>query len=346
MSLTFGVTSVDPFVTSLNSGGYMYAWGPYSPAHDGTLTALGINITATGGTSGLMALYADSSGTPDGALIAQTAEALLTGGQQTFNTTTTPIIHAANAYWIVFFGQGPNVGGTNTSTGQSEYYQANTFGNPFPGTFSGTFASNNTTVDVFGVYSPSISIAPSTLPNGDVGTAYSQTLTAIGGTGPYTFAVSSGTLPTGLTLSSSLGTITGTPSTTTGSPFSFTVQATDSLSATGTQAYTVTINPAVTVTPSTLPNGDVGSVYNQSMTAAGGSGSYTWSLSMGSTLPPGVTLSSSTGVLHGTPTTIGTYNFSIRATDTLGGFGGAGGFNVTMNAPGQWLTTTLPNAYA
>ena len=87
-----------------------------------------------------------------------------------------------------------------------------------------------------------ISFTPATLPAGMVGTAYSQTFTASGGNGSYTYSLASGTLPTGLTLLSA-GVLSGTPNTTTGSPFSFSVIATDgTLSA--TQNYTLTINPS------------------------------------------------------------------------------------------------------
>lgn len=80
-----------------------------------------------------------------------------------------------------------------------------------------------------------ITLSPTTLPNATKGSAYSQTITASGGTGPYTYAVSAGSLPTGLSLSSG-GVLSGTP--TVAGYSSFTVRATDSTTATGTQAYT------------------------------------------------------------------------------------------------------------
>jgi len=95
------------------------------------------------------------------------------------------------------------------------------------------------TIGAFNYSSGAITIAPSTLPNGTVGVAYSQTLTASGGTGPYTYAVTSGSFTAcGVSLSSG-GVISGTPSTAT--TCSATVTATDSLSATGPQSYTLTI---------------------------------------------------------------------------------------------------------
>lgn len=83
-----------------------------------------------------------------------------------------------------------------------------------------------------------IVLDPPTLPNGSLGTPYSQTITASGGSAPYTFAVSAGTLPNGLTLGSS-GVISGTP--TVGGTFNFTVTATDSNTNTGSRDYSIQI---------------------------------------------------------------------------------------------------------
>lgn len=72
---------------------------------------------------------------------------------------------------------------------------------------------------------PAITLAPTSLPAGQAGTAYSQALSATGGASPHTFDLLSGTLPAGLTLSSA-GVLSGTP--TTGNVYAFTVRATDS----------------------------------------------------------------------------------------------------------------------
>jgi sugar lactone lactonase YvrE len=172
------------------------------------------------------------------------------------------------------------------------------------------------TIALSGVANPAASIvlSPSSLPAPVIGTAYSQAITASGGTAPYTFAVSSGALPSGLTLSAS-GILSGTP-TAVGS-FVFTIQATDSASLTGSQSYTVNIAaPTITVTPSSLPNGTVASSYSQTISATGGSGSYTYAVTAGS-LPAGLSLNSSTGALTGTPTAAATSTFTITATDTM-----------------------------
>ncbi|HNC44747.1 MAG TPA: putative Ig domain-containing protein, partial [Acidobacteriota bacterium] len=164
---------------------------------------------------------------------------------------------------------------------------------------------------------PAISISPTTLPNGTVGTVYNQTISATGGQSPYTFSVTSGSLPTGLSLSSA-GAITGTP--TVPNSFSFTVRATDANQCSSSRTYTLTIDavpcPTITISPSTLPNAAVGTNYNQVLTASGGQAPYTFSLLSGA-LPTGIALSSS-GTLSGTPTASGTSNFTIRVIDNNG----------------------------
>jgi|SRR3990167_2938272 len=86
----------------------------------------------------------------------------------------------------------------------------------------------------------SITIIPINLPNAIIGSAYNTFITAIGGSAAYTYTITSGTLPTGLTLTASTGKISGTP--TTKELSSFTITATDSLAATGTLDLTISSN--------------------------------------------------------------------------------------------------------
>ncbi len=193
------------------------------------------------------------------------------------------------------------------------------------------------------IAAPTITLSPASLPAPTVGAAYSQTVTASGGGTPYTYGVTSGALPAGLTLSPG-GAISGTP--TAGGTFSFTVTATDAGNFTGSMAYAFTVNaPTISLTPASLPNPSVGTAYSQTVTANGGTAPYTFSTTPG-TLPAGLSLSSA-GVLSGTPTAAGTVSFTITATDSSTGAGpyvGTRSYTVTLNAPTITVTpASLPN---
>jgi hypothetical protein len=161
------------------------------------------------------------------------------------------------------------------------------------------------------------SITPISIPPGNVGTPYTQTLTVKNGLGPFTWSVSSGTPPAGLNLTpnNTTATINGIP-TTAQSNVAFTIQVTDSSNPqqNGSQAYTVTINPPAPLsitTTSPLPQGTFNTVYNTTIAATGGIAPYTFSLDgASSALPAGLNFSSSInqGVISGTPTTAGTFN--------------------------------------
>src|SRR3990172_384306 len=151
------------------------------------------------------------------------------------------------------------------------------------------------------------------LPFGTTGAAYNQTLTAVGGSKPYTWSVSSGALPAGLALNPSSGVVSGTP-TTTGTS-TFTVQVKDASAATATRDISLTVYDPLVVSTQTLTFGTVGVAYSQTLTATGGKASYTWSLAAGSVLPGGLSLDPSTGVISGSPTTPETANFTMQVTD-------------------------------
>ena len=177
------------------------------------------------------------------------------------------------------------------------------------------YSLTTATTAAFEVTTSTLTLTPATLPSPTVEVAYSQTLSASGGSGTYTYALTSGALPAGLMLSPS-GAISGTPTTTT--LFSFTVTATDSnnSSLTGSQAYTLTVVvPTITLTPTTLPSPTVGVSYSHTVSATGGVSPYAYSISAGA-LPAGLTLSSSTGVISGTATGVGIFNFTVKAEDT------------------------------
>ncbi|MDZ5635965.1 putative Ig domain-containing protein, partial [Janthinobacterium sp. GMG1] len=215
--------------------------------------------------------------------------------------------------------------GTATASGTSITYTPTAgYGGPDSFTYTasngvGTSAPATVTITVSG---PTITIAPSTVPAGSVATAYSQTVTAANGTGPYTYAISAGSLPAGLSLNTATGTLSGTP--TAGGVFNFTLRATDSSTGSGpysgARAYSLTVAaPTITIAPTTLPAMTAGLAYSQSITAAGGTAPHSYAVTAGS-VPAGLSLAAD-GTLSGTPTTSGAYSFTVTATDSSGGAG-------------------------
>ncbi|AAW77729.1 hemagglutinin [Xanthomonas oryzae pv. oryzae KACC 10331] len=198
-----------------------------------------------------------------------------------------------------------------------------------------------------------VTISPALLPAATAGSAYSQTLSASGGTPGYTFVVSAGTLPAGLTLSAS-GVLSGTP--TASGSFNFTVTATDSGAPTsGSRAYTLTVAGAnVTLPATTLPAGTAGQAYSSAITpATGGIAPYSYALTAGA-LPAGITLNTSSGTLSGTTTSVGSFNFTVTATDSTSGTPSQGTRGYTLNiaaptiavAPSTVPTATRGTAYS
>lgn len=157
----------------------------------------------------------------------------------------------------------------------------------------------------------------SPLPSGMVTQSYTVTLTSTGGTGTKTWDMSSGSLPTGLNLSSS-GVISGTPTTTGTSSPTFRVRDAGSPQDTTTKSLSITINlpSAPNITTTSLPAGSFNVAYNQTVSVTGGVGSLVWGVTSGS-LPPGLDLNASNGNISGTPTSAGSFSFALRVTDQI-----------------------------
>jgi large repetitive protein len=164
------------------------------------------------------------------------------------------------------------------------------------------------------VTSGTVAISTPSLPGGMVGLAYTTTIAATGGLSPYTFSVTTGTLPAGLTLTPSTGAISGAPTAPGSSTFTVQVADSETQVVTATQSYTITIIPTLTITTSSLPAANIGVSYTTSIVASGGLSPYTFAITTGS-LPTGLTLSTA-GVISGTPTAAGSFTFTITVTDS------------------------------
>ncbi|MFZ0228272.1 MAG: putative Ig domain-containing protein, partial [Mycobacterium sp.] len=187
-----------------------------------------------------------------------------------------------------------------------------------------------------------LTITTTSLPTAVAGAAYSQSLAATEGVTPYTWSLSASTLPPGLSLNASTGAITGTP--TTAGPYSFTVKVADSetVPQSVTANLSITVNPQLAITTTSLSTGVLNIAYNQSLAATGGITPYTWSISTGN-LPPGLSLNASTGALTGTPTTPGTYSFTAKVADSESPTESVtANLSITINAKLGVQTTTLP----
>lgn len=165
----------------------------------------------------------------------------------------------------------------------------------------------------------SVTFSTTTLADGEEDQAYAGgPLSCSGGTGPYTYALISGALPTGVSLNTD-GTFGGTP--TTAGDFTASYRCTDSLSATADSTpITITVNAGTPPFPTmTWPNPVVlinrGSAISETPDVADGTSPFTFALTSGS-LPTGASLNASTGAITGTLTQIGDFLACITVTDS------------------------------
>ncbi len=193
---------------------------------------------------------------------------------------------------------------------------------------------------------PLPSVTTTTLPNGTVGVVYSATLQESGGVSPFTWSIVAGTLPNGLGLTATTGAISGTPTAQGTSTFTVKVADSGNPSQSAQKQLSITIQPApLVVTTTALPNGTVNSAYpsaGATLQFSGGTPPVTWSISAGA-LPGGLVLAA-TGQITGTPTTAGTFNFTVKAADSgTPQQTATKDLSITVNPPLSVATTSLPS---
>jgi len=163
---------------------------------------------------------------------------------------------------------------------------------------------------------PPLITTTSPLAVGAVGQPYNVVLASTGGAPPFVWSLQSGVIPPGLTLNPTTGILSGVP--TTAGTFSFVIALVDANGLTTFKSFTVVVTALAITTPSPLPDGSV--IQSYSLILAAGAGGQpcnkncTWSVTTG-TLPPGLTLSTD-GIISGTPTASGIFNFIVTATDS------------------------------
>ena len=244
---------------------------------------------------------------------------------------------------------------TNATTTSATYDAPASVTTAFTATVTATSVSDTTKIATLQIKVAPLPAITTTSFAATEGTAYNGALSESGGTSPFTFALTSGSLPTGLSLNISTGAITGMPTGPAGNS-SVTFQITDAAKMSASQAVAITLNapPALTITTGSLPAGTTGTAYNQTLQATGGVPTYTWAVTTGS-LPAGLNLNSATGVISGTPSgnVTGPTSFTVTATDsqTPTHATTTANLSITVTAPPLSVTTTslaggsIGNAY-
>jgi hypothetical protein len=241
---------------------------------------------------------------------------------------------------VTFTAPGTGASGTFAGGGTTATVQTNATGIATAPVFTanGIAGSYTVTGTIAGVTNPAtfsltntalgaLTITTSALPGGVIGTAYSASVSVVSGTSPYAWSLvpGSGSLPAGLTLNTSTGAISGTP-TGPAATATFTIQVTDGSSPTPqtvSRQFTIVINGStpspLSITTANLPNALFNSPYAATVAAQGGVTPYAWSIVAGSgSLPAGLTLNASTGIISGAPTGVGTSRFTVLVRDSSG----------------------------
>lgn len=272
-------------------------------AHVTTVSKTAALSVSTGSVTGTLPITATVIATVYGTIVDQATNAPVSGATVTLNTGVTATT-GANGYYD--FGDLP-AGTYSISVGKSGYQAVSKSSLSVTGSAS---AKADLLLPTTGV----LNINTTTLFSATVSEAYSQRVLVTGGTAPYSFGVVSGTLPTGLTLDSSTGAISGTPSGT--GSYTFNIRVTDSTVAFSERTFTIYLTPTLAISTASLPRGSNGVAYSQTIAATGGKTGYSYSVTSG-ILPAGLSLAGN-GTLSGTPSATGTSIVTIIASDATG----------------------------
>ncbi|RKY14729.1 MAG: hypothetical protein DRP63_08045, partial [Planctomycetota bacterium] len=215
-------------------------------------------------------------------------------------------------------------------------------------TISVTDANNKTAQKDFTlVIYPELQITTTSLPDGYEGqTGYSVTLAATGGTGTYTWTMTSANLPANLTWDATTATISGDIATGTAGNYPLQFEVTDGIQ-TITANLTLTVHTQLQITTTSLPDGYEGQTgYSATLTATGGAGSYTWSMTTGRLplyLRWGAAAATISGNIAAGASANSPFNFTVEVTDGVQTV--TANFTLTVHPQLQITTTSLPDGY-
>lgn len=297
------VVKVDGVIVPTVSGSRLAALvnGPHTIRVEATDTAGNIGFTEISITVQYIALSISTTSVPDGYLTSA------------YNTTLSAIGGVGSYTWSVNAGSTLPSGMVLSAAGvlSGTPTVAGTTSVTFKVTDSATPTATSATKALSIVRYALPAVSTTTLASGAVGTAYSASVAATGGKATLTWT--STALPAGLALTTA-GVISGTPTAAGTTSVTFTV--TDANGKLATKALNIVIAaPALSITTAALGDGYLTTVYSQTLAATGGKSPYIWSLNTGSTLPAGLSVSTS-GVISGTPTSTGTTSVTFKVTDS------------------------------
>jgi hypothetical protein len=343
-----GVTNSDPeckgTVWVLNGVGTLSAPVTVTQSYTGCLTSVSYTAptTITAGTT--VTLTATSNRTPvQTATITITLNAALAFSSSTtipvatagvpYSTTVTTTNGSSPITYSVSTGTLPAGLTLNSSTGVLS--GTPTLAGSYPFTISAVdFSAVPVTVRQNYTLAVDPAISTTSLSNAIAGTSYSQPIAVTGAGSTVTYALVTGTLPTGVTLTSTglggIPTVAGT--------YTFTLKATSNAeSSAASSNYTVNV---FSITPSTLPGGVMNTAYSQQLTAAGAAGGP-YTIAESGTLPTGITYAG--GLLSGTPTQSGNFPVSIQIMDAHGNMSPVITYELVISTSALSCTpTTLP----
>jgi large repetitive protein len=158
-------------------------------------------------------------------------------------------------------------------------------------------------------------LASAGAPTGEVGIRLAKTFTASGGSGPYTWSLTSGALPAGVALDAANGTIAGTPRA--AGRYQFVVTATDSQGRAASANAAIRVAARLALKTQRLAAATVARAYRATLAARGGVQPLKWRIVRGK-LPAGTRISPTAGTLTGTPRHAGSFRVTVEARDALG----------------------------